>query len=409
MKRFGILLVLMSSVLVLAVLPRVVEGGAQQPLTAPMEAPAGFNNQTNGFVIQSQFDQDRDVFEEREGIEKGLGPVYNAQACAECHQNPTTGAISQVTEVRAGHLDAAGNFVAAPGGSLINDRAIDAAIQERVPESEKIRALRTSLNTLGDGFVEALSDETLLAIARAQERSRDRIAGQAVMVPVLEANNALRVGRFGWKAQHASLLSFSADAYLNEMGITSPLMPDENTSLGRSVAAYDTVADPENNGNDVEAFARFMRATQAPPRDAAAAVTPEAQLGAVLFNRLRCNVCHVTALVTAPADTPINGGMFTVPPALGNKIIHPYSDFLLHDVGTGDGVVQNGGPETANRMRTPPLWGVRTRTRLMHDGASLTLRDAIVRHGGEATDVIRNFRELGEAGHRFVLAFLKSL
>jgi CxxC motif-containing protein (DUF1111 family) len=409
MKRFGILLVLMSSVLVLAVLPRVVEGGAQQPLTAPAEAPAGFNNQTNGFVIQSQFDQDRDVFEEREGIEKGLGPVYNAQACAECHQNPTTGAISQVTEVRAGHLDAAGNFVAAPGGSLINDRAIDAAIQERVPESEKIRALRTSLNTLGDGFVEALSDETLLAIARAQERSRDRIAGQAVMVPVLEANNALRVGRFGWKAQHASLLSFSADAYLNEMGITSPLMPDENTSLGRSVAAYDTVADPENNGNDVEAFARFMRATQAPPRDAAAAVTPEAQLGAVLFNRLRCNVCHVTALVTAPADTPINGGMFTVPPALGNKIIHPYSDFLLHDVGTGDGVVQNGGPETANRMRTPPLWGVRTRTRLMHDGASLTLRDAIVRHGGEATDVIRNFRELGEAGHRFVLAFLKSL
>jgi len=409
MKRFGILLVLMSSVLVFAVLPRVVEGGAQLPLTAPMEAPTGFNNLTNGFVSQSQFDQDRDVFEEREGIAQGLGPVYNAQACAECHQNPTTGGISQITELRAGHLDAAGNFVPAPGGSLINDRAIDAAIQERVPESEKIRALRTSLNTLGDGFVEAVPDETLLAIARQQELSRDRIAGQAVMVPVLEANNALRVGRFGWKAQHASLLSFSADAYLNEMGITSPLMPEENTSLGRSVAAFDTVPDPENNGDDVQAFARFMRATQAPPRDAALAVTPEAQLGALLFNRLRCNVCHVASLVTAPAGTSINGGMFTVPPELGNKVIHPFSDFLLHDVGTGDGIVQNGGPETANKMRTPPLWGVRTRTRLMHDGVSLTLRDAILRHGGEAADVIQNFRELGEVGQRLVVAFLKSL
>src|SRR5712692_790292 len=179
------------------------------------EAPTGMDTLTNGMVTQAVHDGDRVTFEERDDVTKGLGPVYNAQACAECHQNPVTGGISQITELRAGHLDAAGNFVPAPGGSLINDRAIDAAIQERVPESEKIRALRTSLNTLGDGFVEAVPDETLLAIARQQELSRDRIAGQAVMVPVLEANNALRVGRFGWKAQHASLLSFSADAYLN--------------------------------------------------------------------------------------------------------------------------------------------------------------------------------------------------
>src|SRR5258707_115588 len=87
------------------------------------EAPAGFDNRTNGFESQAEFDADREVFEERDEIAKGLGPVYNAQSCTECHQNPVTGAGSQVSELRAGHLDGAGNFVDAPGGSLINDRA----------------------------------------------------------------------------------------------------------------------------------------------------------------------------------------------------------------------------------------------------------------------------------------------
>src|SRR3954465_14633698 len=132
------------------------------------EAPAGFDNLTNGFTTQAQFNLDRDVFEERDDIAKGLGPVYNAQSCAECHQNPITGAGSQVSELRAGHLDGAGNFVDAPGGSLINDRAIDAAIQERVPGAENIRTLRMSTNVLGDGFVEAIDSNTPLAIANAQ-------------------------------------------------------------------------------------------------------------------------------------------------------------------------------------------------------------------------------------------------
>src|SRR5437763_14303137 len=132
------------------------------------EAPAAFDNLTNGFESQAQFDADRDVFEERDDIAKGLGPVYNAQSCAECHQNPITGAGSQISELRAGHLDAAGNFVDAPGGSLINARAIDASIQERVPGTENIRTLRMSTNVLGDGFIEAINSNTLIAIANAQ-------------------------------------------------------------------------------------------------------------------------------------------------------------------------------------------------------------------------------------------------
>src|SRR2546428_4605452 len=133
---------------------------------APAEAPTGFDNLTNGFTTQTQFDADKVVFEEREGIDEGLGPVYNAQSCAECHQNPVTGGISQVTELRAGHIDGlTGRFVEAPGGSLINDRAIDPSYQERVPAGENVRTLRTSLNTLGDGFVEAIDDNTLIAIS----------------------------------------------------------------------------------------------------------------------------------------------------------------------------------------------------------------------------------------------------
>jgi len=149
---------------------------------APAEAPTGFDNLTNGFTTQTQFDADKVVFEEREGIDEGLGPVFNAQSCAECHQNPVTGAISQVTELRAGHFDGV-NFVDHPGGSLINDRAIDASIQERVFGGNEVRTFRTSLNTVGDGFVEAIDSNTLVAIANGQPSS---MRGQFIEVRLEE-------------------------------------------------------------------------------------------------------------------------------------------------------------------------------------------------------------------------------
>ena len=373
-----------------------------------IEAPTGFDDQSNGFVLQDQFDADRATFEERELISDGLGPVYNAQSCAECHQNPVTGAISQVAEVRAGHFDGA-SFIEHPGGSLIHSRAINASLQERVLDGNEVRTLRTSLNTLGDGFVEAISDETLIEIANSQPgESRGRIAGEVIRVPVLEAGGTLRVGRFGWKNQHASLVSFSADAYLNEMGITSPLMPVENTSNGRAIAEFDGVPDPENS-EDVESFARFMRATKAPPRDEALAATADAQSGSQIFDRIGCAICHVRNITTAPAGTVINGGVLAVGSALGDRLIHPFSDFLLHNVGTGDGIVQNGGPSTRNKLRTPPLWGVRTRNQLMHDGQSLSFNNAILRHGGEASLVINSYRRLSDTQRSQLIAFLRSL
>ncbi len=389
------------------------------------EAPAGFDNKTNGFVTQAVMDAARATFEERDDVAKGLGPVYNAQSCAECHQNPLTGGTSQVSELRAGHQDGSGNFVNPAGGSLINDRATDASIQERIPGTETIATLRMSTNALGDGFIEAIDSNTLLNIANNQPgQSGGAIAGQFIQVPVAEANGALRGGRFGWKNQQASLLSFASDAYLNEMGITNRFNLVENTSLGRFVgfgSGFDPVPDNlpctnipntvcgEDVDDDITAFATFTRATKAPPRDAALAATADAVAGAQLFTAIGCNVCHVASMTTAPAGTSINGGAFTVPPALGNKIIHPYSDFLLHDVGTGDGIVQNGPQSTANKLRTPPLWGSRTHARHMHDGLSVTFTDAILRHANEAQAVINRFRNLTSTQRSQIVTFLQSL
>ena len=379
--------------------------------TAP-EAPTGFDNLTNGFTTQAQFDADRDVFDERETNDDGLGPLYNAQSCGECHQNPVSGGISQITELRAGHFNGI-TFVDHPGGSLINDRAIDANIQERVLGGNEVRTFRTSLNTLGDGFIEAIDSNFLAGIAVTQPAGQ---AGTFIQVPVNEAGNAVRGARFGWKNQHASLLSFSADAYLNEMGITSPLQPNENTRNGVSVAAFDDVADPEDPavagapfGADVTTFARFMRATKAPPRDAALAATADAIAGSNLFNSVGCAICHVRNFTTVPAGTVINNGAFTVPAAIGNKTIHPFSDFLLHNVGTGDGIVQNGGQGTRNQMHTPALWGMRTRDRLMHDGETLTRNEAILRHAGQATAIINAYNALSDTQKNQLITFLNSL
>ncbi len=382
-------------------------------LYAATEAPSGFDNLTNGLTSQAQFDLDREIFDEFELIEDGLGPVYNAQACRECHQNPVSGATSQITELRVGRLDSFGNFVNRPGGSLIQDRAIDARIQERVAGEDTIIDERASLNIMGDGFVEAIADSTFTSIQAAQPSS---LRGQIIKVPVLEAPGVTRTGRFGWKNQHASLLSFSADAYLNEMGITSPLQPNENTSNGASVAAFDDVPDPEEAptaaepfGPDVEIFARFMRALKAPPRDTALAATADSKAGELLFSQIGCAHCHTPTITTAPVGTVINGGKFVVPAALGDKIIHPYSDFMLHDVGTGDGIVQNGGASSRNKLRTPPLWGLRTRARFMHDGFNVTRNGAILRHGGEAAGVINNYNSLSTTQKNQLITFLNSL
>jgi CxxC motif-containing protein (DUF1111 family) len=407
------------------------------------EAPAGFTTPTLGQTINSAreltvnpgsqsvsngieeppgdtFTLDQAQFERRHDPSTGLGPVFNATACVECHNNGVAGAASQFTEQRVGHNDANGNFVnptitineganTITGRSIVNDRSICPQAQEHVPDTENIRTLRAVLNTLGDGFVESVDDKTFLAIAANQPvESNGMIHGEAIQVPILEAPGKTGVGKFGWKDQDPTILSFSGDAYLNEMGVTNRLKPKDVTSICKVTTDLEDTPDALGMA-DIDHFAQFIRGTQVPPRDTALAASPDAIAGRTLFNSIGCVTCHVATLTTDPPGTVINGGTYTVPAALGNKMFHPYGDFLLHDVGTGDGIVQAGPADTANKLRTVPLWGLHIKSRFMHDNGSTTLSDAIQRHGGEAQGVIEAFKFLSAAQQQQLITFLKSL
>jgi CxxC motif-containing protein (DUF1111 family) len=390
---------------------------------AVTEAPAGFDVLSNGYAEQYCADQDHysnspnspaidddecsfdSALEEFGGTETeadGVGPVFNATGCGQCHIAPAVGGGSQIMERRAGFFNGVA-FFDHPGGSLIHDRANKLSDLETVIESRtNVFSFRGSQSLFGDGFVEAVGNSTLQDVAAAQPSS---MRGQIINVPVFERPGTTRIGRFGWKDQQASLVSFAADAYLNEMGITSPLQPIENTSNGNPVDD-DGIVDDE--GVDVELFALFMRSLKVPPRTDLAN-SPDAIAGSTLFNQVGCGVCHTRTMVTVDADTQVNGGALRVPPALANKRIHPFGDFLLHDVGTGDGIVQNGGPATRNKIRTAPLWGLHARTRFMHDFLSHSIDDAIQRHGNQAEGARRAFNGLSSGDRRRLLTFLRSL
>jgi CxxC motif-containing protein (DUF1111 family) len=413
---------------------------AQQSAT---EAPAGFTTPTLAQTISSTgeltvtpgsqsisngiaeppgdtFALDQAQFERKHDASTGLGPVFNATACVECHNNGVAGAASQFTEQRAGHNDANGNFVnptitinaganTITGRSIVNDRSICPQAQEHVPDTENIRTLRAVLNTLGDGFVEAVGDQTFLSIAANQPaQSNGLIQGEAIQVPILEAPGHTGVGKFGWKDQDPTILSFSGDAYLNEMGVTNRLKPKDVTSVCKVTTDPEDIPDALGLA-DIDHFAQFIRGTRVPPRDTVLAASSDAIAGQNLFNSIGCAVCHIPTLTTDAPGTVMNGGTYTVPATLGNKMFHPYGDFLLHNVGTGDGIVQAGPADTANKLRTAPLWGLRIKSRFMHDNASTTLSDAIQRHGGEALGAAAGFTALNPALQQQLITFLQSL
>lgn len=392
-------------------------GAAGTPIDECVADPVPPTARGNGRFTDNQF-----IFSEREAVADGLGPTYNDVGCVECHQAVDVGGFSQSMEFRAGHI-VNGSFVDAAGGQLIHVRGTDSDIVEHISTLETQKAFRVSISTLGDGFVECLSNTVLQNNVAAQPAAQ---RGVLTAVPVTEANNQLRIGRFGWKAQQASLLSFAGDAYLNEMGITNKFAGDGGRSstdpnaghfenpcstaegvVNCTGAPFDPVADPEDDGGDVMAFADFMAATRAPGRQNP--IPAAATRGDSLFTSSGCAVCHTRTFQTAAPGTSINGGAFLVPTALGNKIIHPFSDFALHDIGTGDGIVQNAGQSSINQMRTAPLWGMRARNRFLHEGLNVTVFDVIQLHAGQATTSRNNFNALTAAQRNDLIAFVLSL
>ena len=310
---------------------------------APPDAPAGFatppltpnappQSVSNGMPEPAgdTFIMDQAKFEMVHDATNGLGPVFNATSCAQCHQNSVTGAASQMTELRIGHLDSSGNFVnptipineganSVTGRSIVDDRALCEQAQEHVPDSETITARRAVLSILGDGFVEAVDDQTLLMIAANQPTiSNGHIHGEAIQIPVLESPGSNMVGRFGWKDQQPTVLSFAADAYLNEMGVTNRIRRTDVTTVCKVTTDVEDTTDSLGLAN-IDHFAQFIRDTQTPPRDTVLAATPDAQAGSQLFDQIGCSICHVSSMVTLPSGTTINGDTYKSPTPLGTK------------------------------------------------------------------------------------------
>lgn len=344
-----------------------------------------------------------DDFSEVESAADGLGPAFNGTSCAVCHSVPAIGGITAMTEVRAGHRDENGKFTELAGGTLFHLFSIsNHRCQVQIPEEANVIARRAPIPLFGAGLVEAIPDEALIALEDPDDRNGDGISGRAARVVDL-ASGRVRIGRFGWKSQHATLLAFSADAYRNEMGITNDLFPDE-VALGIDPEQLKLCAPPRKGVEDVrdrrtqlrgiDQFENFMRLLAPPERGT---INSSVLGGETIFASVGCQRCHTALLTTAPSKNPV----------FDRKPVRLYSDLLLHDVGTGDGIEQEAA--ASDEIRTPALWGLRFRRPLLHDGSSPTIDDAITKHGGEATSIVTRYRDLSPADQALLLAFLKSL
>lgn len=380
-----------------ALLTATMLGVSAQAPTSPGEVLAG--------VSPREFEEFRiglEDFREIEEPSEGLGPLFNGTGCASCHNVPVIGGGSPMTEMRAGTRDADGTFRVVGGTTLYQMFSIpDHRCQAAVPSEATVVARRMSIPLFGAGLLEAIPDETLLALEDPFDRDRDGISGRAAIV-VDKATGQRRVGRFGWKAQIATLLTFAGDAYTNEMGITNDVFPDEphgGISLARlrecdRVKDPEDLVDPRTGKRAIDNFESFMKFLAAPPRGT---ITEEARIGEQVFAAVGCTSCHVPTMTTGANASA----------ALNRKTFAPFSDFLLHELGTGDGIEQ--GAAEPDEIRTPALWGLRLRRPLLHDGSAATTTEAIKRHGGEAVGVIERYNRASEEMRRALLAFLDTL
>lgn len=376
---------------------------SQTPPVSGQAAVAGFGQPISGLSSQEVelFIAGRDDFLEVETAEDGLGPIFNGLSCAQCHSVPTIGGSGFVMEVRAGNLDANGLFQDPPGGSLVNMFSIPPhTAQEVVPATANVVAFRRPIPLFGAGLVEAIPDSAILALVN-QAGKPPGVEGRAHLVTD-PGTGTVRVGRFGWKAVFATLRAFAAGAYRDEMGITNELFGNENAPNGNAgllplvdlVPDPEDVSDPQTGRSGVDNFENFMKFLAPPPRGS---ITPSVILGETLFMQVGCASCHTPMLQTVTSTNP----------AFDRKPVPLFSDLLLHDIGTGDGIAQ--GDARPNEIRTPALWGLRVRAPFLHDGRAATIDQAILLHAIEAAAVRSTFQSLSPAQRQALLDFLNSL
>ncbi len=352
----------------------------------------------------ASFRDGRDALLKQETVATGLGPVFNQPVCTQCHDSPpAVGGTNQRLEIRYGRRLPDGGFdpLTEKGGTLLHDHGIGPVPgftfgAEAIPPEANVVAARRTQPVFGLGLVDATPDSVFQALARSQAQEAPEAAGRPGMVVDL-GTGRLAVGRFGWKAQQPTLFQFSGDAALNEMGITSPQFPDEVCPQGDcSTLAFDplpTLNDPE--GKDIARFTAYMRFVGPPP---APVLSGQVKRGSEVFAAVGCAVCHVPTLITGPNPSA----------ALDRVAYHPYSDFLLHDMGAlGDGIDQ--GDARGTEMRTQPLWGLSFQGRMMHDGRAVTVTGAIQAHDGQGAPARDRFAALGQDDRDALLAFLAAL
>ncbi|HYY52405.1 MAG TPA: di-heme oxidoredictase family protein [Myxococcales bacterium] len=344
-------------------------------------------------------------FTEVETVAEGLGPVFNEASCVACHAGPNgaVGGTNQRLETRFGRYSGKGTFdpLTALGGSLLQDHSIGPNGNgheykaESVPSAANVVAQRRTTPLFGLGLVDATPASTFLTLALAQAIVRPSIAGTPSMVTDPLTQRAA-LGKFGWKAQVPSLFVFAGDAYLNEMGITNPIFPNENCPQGDCAELqFNPLSTLNDDGEGVEKLAHFMTFLAPPPRGAQSFVT---EYGNRVASAIGCLDCHTQTLRTGPNAVA----------ALNEVVYHPFSDFLLHDMGSlGDGITQNRA--TGRLIRTQPLWGLRTQTQLLHDGRAHTIVQAILAHDGQGRAARARFERLSAVDRRALLAFLQSL
>lgn len=349
---------------------------------------------------QTRFFVGKTEFEDVETVADGLGPVFNDRSCANCHNATAIGGGSAITETRFGTITS-GRFdpLTQLGGSLIQSQGIGPTgscnyVGETVPAAATIVAGRRTTPLFGLGLVDAVPDETFQELAEDEDED-DGVAGRVNIVTNLSTGRPA-VGKFGWKAQVPTLFQFSGDAYLNEMGITNPQFPNESCPQGNCASlACNPVPGLNDDGEGVEKFTDFMTFLAPPPRGP---ITPDVTAGEHLFRTAGCASCHRPTLRTGP--NPVA--------ALNRVTFHPYSDFLLHDMGNlGDGIEQSRA--NGRQMRTSPLWGVRVISRFLHDGRASTLEQAILAHDGQARRARNRFAGLSASDKNRLIAFLNSL
>lgn len=350
---------------------------------------------------RAQFDSGRVVFDSTFTPPIGLGPLFNASGCAECHEEPFSGGIGDEVERHAAvfHPERLGfpcDALVAQGGPVFQDSvtpALRAALgidKEDLPPGVTTIARRTTPDVLGFGLLDAVPDSAILANADPEDGNGDGISGRP--------NRFFdgRLGRFGRKALVPSLRDFNDGAFQIESGITSPSVPNEGTVAGQPLPdGTDPAPDPELSARALvlnDAFVRLL----APP--APLKQSREAREGRDVFTQAGCADCHVPVLRTS--DSPIG--------AVRGKEVAAYTDLLLHDMGAELADICFG-LATPSEFRTEPLMGLRFSTQFLHDGRAKTPEEAIELHGGEATRSRDLFRALQPGQRAALVAFLRTL